>query len=527
MADVYLARQSGPYGFSKRVALKVLKREIAGDDDNVKAFIREALVAAEFRHPNLAQVYEVGKANGQLFLAMELVFGVSLAAMLHMLTERGRELPRNVAVRIAIDTLDGLANAHEAKDPDGRPLGLVHRDISPQNIMVSVDGSVKVVDFGIARAELAFGRTMVPRIKGKFSYMAPEQWDPEGKLDARADLFSLGVVLYEMTTGGDRLFHGDGPRELYKAVVIDAIPDPRARDPSYPEPLARIVMRALERGPSARWQSARAMRAALAAFAQEQNWSLSSKAVADGVRAALGPGELEARWESVAGAALEPIAPDVNGVVTLDASGRLLSHDVPTRVEPRGPSGTGTARSRRARRQGVSIPTAAVGAIGTLLLGFAGGFALARAVVNRAPAAAALPVSAPRISPTVAVEPPEDPVRVSLDVTLEPVRAALATRWNASHPSIVLRFADPAGDPVRAVIESRAELAVCDHAPSVDDLARAVSAPGRLESWPFTTRGTSAAAVTTRYLVARAPVTGAVRTFADWLRAPDVTPLLP
>ncbi|MEI8258188.1 MAG: serine/threonine-protein kinase, partial [Deltaproteobacteria bacterium] len=234
MADVYLARQSGPYGFSKRVALKVLKREIAGDDDNVKAFIREALVAAEFRHPNLAQVYEVGENNGQLFLAMELVTGISVAAMMHMLVERGRELPRNVAVRIAIDTLDGLAHAHEAKDPDGKPLGLVHRDISPQNIMVSVDGSVKVVDFGIARAEMAFGRTVAPRIKGKFSYMAPEQWDAEGKLDARADLFAVGVVLYEMSTGGVRLFRGEGPRDLYKSVVIDAIPDPRTRDPSYP-----------------------------------------------------------------------------------------------------------------------------------------------------------------------------------------------------------------------------------------------------------------------------------------------------
>ncbi len=390
MADVYLARQSGPYGFSKRVALKVLKREIAGDDDNVKAFIREALVAAEFRHPNLAQVYEVGENNGQLFLAMELVSGLSAAAMMHMLTERGRELPRNVAVRIAIDTLDGLTHAHEAKDPDGKPLGLVHRDISPQNIMVSVDGSVKVVDFGIARAEMAFGRTMAPRIKGKFSYMAPEQWDAEGKLDARADLFAVGVMLYELTTGGARLFNGDGPRDLYKAVVIDPVPDPRTRDPSYPEPLARIAMRALERGTSARWQSARAMRTALVEFAQAQNWSLSSKAVADAVRAAMGPGEIESRWEPVAGAVLEPPG-DANNVPTRDASGRLLAQDAPTRVEPRGQTGTGSERSRRARMQGVPTAVAAGFAIGALLLGFLGGFALARAMPAKQP----VPVLAP------------------------------------------------------------------------------------------------------------------------------------
>jgi serine/threonine protein kinase len=359
MADEYHARQSGPYGFVKRVALKVLKREIAGDDDNVRSFIREALVASEFRHPNLAQVYEVGEIGGQLFIAMELVRGVSVAGMMRMLVERGKDIPRNVAVRIAIDTLDGLAHAHEAKDPDGKPIGLVHRDISPQNIMVSSDGAVKVVDFGIARAETAFGRTIAPRIKGKFSYMAPEQWESDSKLDPRADLFAVGVVLYEMTTGGVRLFRGDSPKDLYKAVVMDPIPDPRTRDPSYPEPLARIVMRALERGPSARWASARAMRTALVEFAQAENWSLTQKAVADALRVAVGPGEIEDRWEPVTGAESEAGA-DPNQVATqIDAVPRGGQEEVPTREDP-------GAQAMRSRVELKAPATAAGGAMFSL-----------------------------------------------------------------------------------------------------------------------------------------------------------------
>ncbi len=379
MADVYLARQSGPYGFVKRVALKVLKSEISRDDDNVRAFIREALVASEFRHPNLAQVYEVGETDGQLFIAMELVRGVSVAGMMRMLADRGKEIPRNVAVRIAIDTLDGLAHAHEAKDPDGKPLGLVHRDVSPQNIMVSTDGAVKVVDFGIARAETVFGKTVAPRIKGKFSYMAPEQWEADSKLDARADLFALGVVLYEMTTGGERLFKGDSPKELYKSVVMDPVPDPRTRDPKYPEHLARIVMRSLERGPSARWSSARAMRTALVEFAQAENWSLTQKAVADALRAGVGPGEIESRWDPVVADASSPAGEAsasvdrANAPTVLDGASPKSQADIPTREEPHRPSLVRRPEPPAAVSGFSMAIVVAVGAI-ALLVGFFAGF---------------------------------------------------------------------------------------------------------------------------------------------------------
>ena len=511
MADVYLARQSGPYGFVKRVALKVLKSEIAGDDDNVKAFIREALVAAEFRHPNLAQVYEVGEVGGRLFIAMELVRGLSVAAMNHMLLKRERELPRNVAVRIAIDTLDGLAHAHEANGTDGKPLGLVHRDVSPQNIMVSVDGSVKVVDFGIARAEMAFGRTIAPRIKGKFSYMAPEQWETSSQLDARADLFALGVVLYEMTTGGVRLFRGDTPKDLYKAVVIDPIADPRSRDPKYPEPLARIVMRALERGPSARWSSARAMRTALVEFAQSENWSLSSKAVADAVRAALGPSEIESHWEPMAEGQVE-ISRDPDSVPTQVDPAAPSRQELPTRPEA-SPSPRRTSTSADPTAPRVSTAVAVGGAMAGLLIGFCGGFALARASVH--------PVPPNTMAPPA--DPHEHGLHVAMASSLAPSRTPLATRWRVVHPSITLQLDTDVGDAIQAVISRRADFGISDRAPTGDDLANAVRSGGALEVLPI---APMPGAGTSRWLVGREPITGAARAFADWVRAPEVVDAL-
>jgi len=299
MADVFMARMIGAYGFEKRVALKLLKPEVASDAEHVRMFVREALVAAEFRHPNLAQVYEVGEDSGQLFIAMELVRGISLASMMRLLAEKGGGMPMNVMLRIAADALDGLASAHEARDANDNPLGLVHRDVSPQNLMVGTDGVTKVVDFGIARAEAAFGRTIAQRVKGKFSYMAPEQWKAGGALDARADLFALGIVLYEGTTGGSKLFKGEGPKELFRAVTIDPIAPPSSRVRGYPASLEAVVMKALSKEPGERFESARAMREALLEVARRERWPIGNKVVADVLRQAIGTAEIEQMWPVV------------------------------------------------------------------------------------------------------------------------------------------------------------------------------------------------------------------------------------
>jgi serine/threonine-protein kinase len=471
MADVYLARQQGAYGFVKRVALKVLKREIAGDDENVKMFIREALVSAEFRHPNLAQVYEVGEVDGRLFIAMELVRGISVASLLRELVARDRTLPKNVAVRIAIDTLDGLAHAHEAHGPDGRALGLVHRDISPQNIMVAVDGSVKVVDFGIARAEINVAKTIAPRIKGKFSYMPPEQWEGREALDARADIFAVGIVLYEMTTGGVRLFRGDSPQDLYKAIVLDAIPDPRTREPDYPEPLARIVMRALERGPAARWPSARAMRTALLEYAQSQGWSLMQRAVSDQVRAAIGSGDVEDRWEPVAGAI--ETGESSSAPTDVDAQAPNL-REAPTRP---GRPAAGLAPPAIAPDVGRSTALAIAGAVFALVGGLLGGFALGR---HTAPA-------------------PAQHVSVVVDRAI----AAPIGNFRRDHPDIVIdvETASP-NDALAALEQRRADVALV--------IDGAAPTPPGLRVGP---------AVRGMRVVTRIDASGAARTVADWIDA--------
>lgn len=316
MADVYLARQVGPFGFAKEVAVKVLKATVADDTDSVRMFLREALVAADFKHPNLAQVYEVGSENGKLFLAMELVRGVSVATLMHLLAAKGRSIPIPLAAKICADVLDGLGYAHEAKGSDGARLELVHRDISPQNILVSVDGGVKLVDFGIARAETILGRTQGLRIKGKFSYMAPEQWEPGRAIDARADLFALGVCFYEMSTGSGRLFKGSAAPELYKAVVIDEIPPPSSRVPGYPDALSEVLMRALERRVSSRWESAHEMRDAVLEAMAEMKWNPGPDALSGLVEFALDGGSIEDRWERIASGALPSPGDEVPTVVT-------------------------------------------------------------------------------------------------------------------------------------------------------------------------------------------------------------------
>ncbi len=321
MADVYLARQIGAFGFAKNVAVKVLKSDISGDADHVRMFLREAMVAAEFKHPNLVQVYEVGEEGGRLYLAMELVRGVSLATIMQNLATRKRSIPIPLAAKIARDALEGMAHAAEAVNAEGQPLKLVHRDLSPQNILVDVSGVVKVVDFGIARAETRAGRTQGAQIKGKFGYMAPEQWNASAEIDARADLFSLAVVLYETSTGSRKLFRGQSAPELYRAILKDPIQPPTARVAEYPQNLSDVVMRGLERDVNDRFPSAIAMRDALDGVMRENRWNVTSDDLARLVAMSLDGQSIEERWERIAAGQIETPGDDVAAAVAaLNAS---------------------------------------------------------------------------------------------------------------------------------------------------------------------------------------------------------------
>ena len=233
MAQIYLARQTGLGSFERHVVLKTILRERAADQRFVTMFLDEAKLAATLNHQNVAQVYEVDHADGAYFMAMEYVHGENTRAILETTIRRGWTIPLELAVMIISGAAAGLHHAHERRGKNGQPLHIVHRDVSPANIMVGYDGSIKVLDFGIAKAEERATKTIGGTIKGKYGYMSPEQC--KGKpIDRRSDIFALGIVLYELSTLR-RAFKGNDDFETMKRIVAgDLRPavDPGARVPA-------------------------------------------------------------------------------------------------------------------------------------------------------------------------------------------------------------------------------------------------------------------------------------------------------
>jgi serine/threonine-protein kinase len=252
MAVVYAARQQGPHGVGRVVALKVLSTD--SDGHTREAFKREATIATRLEHANVVRTYDVGEHGAELYIAMELVMGASLARA------RNAPTPIAVALRIGCDVLNGLHAAHELRNVSGMSLGLVHQDVTPQNIMIGYDGVSKLLDFGVARLG-ALDRSRTETISGKPSYLAPEQLEG-ASLDRRVDIFALGIVLFEMLSG-ERLFARDSVALTYQAILSAEIPDLRAKRPDIPGPIAAVVSRALTRPVAGRFASAAEMRLAL------------------------------------------------------------------------------------------------------------------------------------------------------------------------------------------------------------------------------------------------------------------------
>jgi serine/threonine protein kinase len=265
MAQIYLARQSGLGAFERHVVLKTILRERATDQRFVTMFLDEAKLAATLNHQNVAQVYEVDQADGAYFMAMEYVHGENARAILETTLRRGWTIPLELAVMIISGAAAGLHHAHERRGKNGQPLNIVHRDVSPANIMVGYDGSVKVLDFGIAKAEERATKTVGGTIKGKYGYMSPEQC--KGKpIDRRSDIFALGICLYELTTLR-RAFKGNDDFETMKRIVAGDCVLPSVVVPGYPRELEAIVLTAMANDPKARFQTAQEMIEALDAFA--------------------------------------------------------------------------------------------------------------------------------------------------------------------------------------------------------------------------------------------------------------------
>ena len=262
MATVYLAREVGESGMNRVVALKCIHRHLAKRQAFVDMFLDEARVAARINHPNVCSVYDFGQVDGMYYIAMEYLVGETFARVVRRMFHKGSERPSplNVAHVIA-DACEGLHAAHELRGPDGKPMDVVHRDVSPSNIYVCYDGTTRIVDFGIAKAADKLYATRTGEVKGKLAYLAPEQIEQES-VDRRADVWSLGVVLWESLTG-KRLFRRATDAKTILAVVQDPVHPPSVYDENLPDGLDEVVLKSLERDPAKRYQTAREMGRAL------------------------------------------------------------------------------------------------------------------------------------------------------------------------------------------------------------------------------------------------------------------------
>ncbi|AKF08591.1 serine/threonine-protein kinase [Sandaracinus amylolyticus] len=287
MATVYVARAQGVAGFERLVAIKVLHPHLAHDEEFISMFLDEARLAARIRHPNVVPTLDISDTEGDgYFLVMEYIEGDHLGALLREAARAHTPIPPSIAARLVIDALEGLGAAHTLTDPDGLALGIVHRDVSPHNVLIGSDGVARITDFGVAKAEVRLSSTRDGQFKGKLSYMAPEQAS-SGRADQRSDLFSMGIVLWETLTGR-RLFRADNNGELLNRLLNEPIVPPSTY---VPEAAAfdAICACALERDPEARYQTAEEFVQAIEDAAPACGGVASPRAVGRLVRELLGP----------------------------------------------------------------------------------------------------------------------------------------------------------------------------------------------------------------------------------------------
>jgi len=416
MAELYLARLDGPNRFVKPAALKLMHAHLLDTPEFVGMFMREARIAASLQHPQIVQVLDVGEADGEYFLALEYVHGLDLRRVLS--DRRGVPLPLGAALRIVIDIATGLHHAHSLCDATGRPLGIVHRDVSPSNILLAYDGAVKLTDFGIARMTEQTHVTATGSIKGKAGYMSPEQCLQE-TVDARSDVFALGVVLYELTTGRPA-FPGDMIAAMNRAIDGRFTPPGQiVRD--YSPALAMIVRRALAPRVEDRYPSAAAFRAALENFARQQlRLDTSTDAVVS---------LLAARFGTPAWPDLDTPPPVLTMVPPLPADAATVSL---------APASVGTLPARR-RSRSHRVTVGAIGVLAGALLGWQ---------IARTSAASATepPESATPVLEAIAPEPiaiDRDPPRTQ---AVEPTAARALPPAPAIAPTEVAPVASASAD---------------------------------------------------------------------------------
>ncbi len=435
MASVWLARQSGKHGFEKLVAVKTILPKFAQDERFQRMFLDEARIASGIDHTNVARILDLGEEHGVLYIAMEWVDGDSLSKVQRLLAKKGIALPHGVVLRLLADACAGLHAAHELRDRTGTPLGVVHRDVSPQNILISADGVAKLIDFGIAKArDRASGETETGTLKGKIEYMAPEQ--ALGRpLDRRADVWAVGAVLYNFFVGRPPY---DAPSQVTSLQMLSSGQPPPPLPPKIAPMVAHVITGALQWHPESRWGNVDDMRRTLERAMLEMGCPTTAADVASFVatylpeRAALRKQTVEralaAAQERVPLPQEPPSIQSKSGLADVKARtpASLVTTnppDAPTASRRNGTAEAATLGSTALdappiARHGIGVALGAIAATGTLAAGVAALLYVLR-----------MGGGGPKVDPPPAAPPTADPAASSLD--LPPIPPATGTAVDA------------------------------------------------------------------------------------------------
>ena len=435
MAMVWAARLKGNRGFEKLVAVKTMLPGMSDNAEFEKMFLDEATLAARIRHPHVVEILDLGEQDKILYIVMEWVEGEALNAIMNAASTRGG-IPVPIGIRIAMQACAGLHAAHELEDEQGRPLGLVHRDVSPQNLLVTYGGVTKVADFGIAKAMArGGGSTQVGEVKGKVAYMAPEQ-ALGNPVDRRADVFGLGILLFQLATG-THPFRGDTDAETFARIALgEPVIFPRKLAPDYPPSLEAVVLRALAKEPEDRYESANALLRALdKALPPSMRGSVADEEVGAFVRSLFGETR-EARSAQLAAALREAEERalrirkkhgelnDASGSTTDTNAGTALVRD--TRPRP---------RKRMVLLFGSSAAVLAIGGVTALFMARNTSSGApkddgtsARAAESPKPEPPRTPVAEPVSEPGVPKVPPQASSAPALAASVPPVEQATRAR---------------------------------------------------------------------------------------------------
>ncbi len=393
MAEILLARLVGPSGFERLVVIKRIFAHLAKDPGFVTMFLDEARTVARINHPNVVQVHELAKEDGDLFLAMEYLEGETVSGLLRRLWSSQKTLDSAIAAHVVAEACRGLQAAHDLPDDEGTPLDLVHRDVSPQNLFITYGGAVKILDFGIAKLSNRSTKTEPGQIKGKYAYMSPEQCAGKN-LDRRSDVFSLGIVLHELLTG-HRLFARPTEMETLRAVCEGPIAPPSRIAPGVPAAIESVCLRALERRREERYASCAEMRKDLLGALRNRGSADDPEAALAALMQSLYPDRIEEKREMVRRVRLGH-AVEQAPAAEIDVHVELPQVDEATRTELVSPVlASEQPSSRRATGRRVAI---AAGVLAVAILASAAGWLAATGRPSSAaqptpPAAATSPAS--------------------------------------------------------------------------------------------------------------------------------------